>query len=186
MGAEAVVSLEGNAVKKRRMPKRYRHPELDSRIRKERTRKEARLMEKAGRAIDVPEVLKVSEDTILMKFIPGEKVRSLKMTEKLAEKIGETVGKLHSCGIAHNDLTTSNMILWKNKVWIIDFGLADRGDLEDFATDLRVLRDSMNATHGNYWKSIVQGYLKTAKDGNAVLQRLKKVDERGRYKERRQ
>ena len=182
MGAEAVVMKVGGVVVKRRIEKRYRHRELDERIRRERTKKEARIMKKAKKVVNVPEVLEVGDFEIKMEFVNGKKVREMKMSEELAEKIGEAVGRLHSAGIAHNDLTTSNMLFKDGEIWIIDFGLADYGDVEDFATDLKVLRDSMRATHGDFWKSLVKGYGRTMPAAEKVLERLKKVDERGRYK----
>ena len=50
MGAEATVSFEGDSVVKTRNPRAYRHPTLDERLRRERTREEARLTSEARRA----------------------------------------------------------------------------------------------------------------------------------------
>ena len=183
-GAEAVVLKAGNIVVKKRIEKRYRHERLDKRIRKERTKKEARIMEKASKFVNVPKVLEVRDFEIVMEFVQGKKVRDVEMNKELAEKIGEVVGKLHSAGIAHNDLTTSNMILKNGELFVIDFGLADYGDVEDFATDLKVLRDSMRATHGDFWESIRRGYKKGMEKAEKVLERLRVVDSRGRYKVR--
>jgi len=48
-GAEAVVDIAGERVGKHRVPKPYRHPELDDRLRRERTAGEARLTSAARR-----------------------------------------------------------------------------------------------------------------------------------------
>ena len=123
LGAEAVVLRKGNLVVKRRIKKRYRHEKIDERIRKERTVKEARIMRKASRGVKVPEVMEVRDSEIVMKFIDGKKLKDVEITPEIAEKIGEIVGRLHSLGIAHNDLTTSNMIIKEGEIWIIDFPL---------------------------------------------------------------
>jgi tRNA A-37 threonylcarbamoyl transferase component Bud32 len=81
-----------------------------------RTRGEARLLEKAGKLIDVPKVLKVDEKNkeIDMEFIDGEKLSdkldSMKNWQEVCLAIGENIAKLHDAGIIHGDLTTSNMI----------------------------------------------------------------------------
>ena len=46
-GAEAEIILSGNQIIKNRIKKSYRIPELDEKIRKLRTRSEAKLLEKA-------------------------------------------------------------------------------------------------------------------------------------------
>ena len=59
-GAEAVITLEGDSVRKERVKKSYRIKELDDRIRKQRTSLEASLLDKARRAgISVPLVTQI-------------------------------------------------------------------------------------------------------------------------------
>lgn len=115
-GAEAVLIKAENVLIKRRIAKGYRLKELDEKLRKLRTRGEARLLERAGKIISVPKVLKVDESTkeIEMEFIEGKKLSdhldSLKNWKEVCEKIGENIARLHDAGIIHGDLTTSNMI----------------------------------------------------------------------------
>ena len=52
-GAEATVYREWNKVVKQRHPKKYRHPKIDDTLRKFRTRREAKVMEKLA-SIDFP------------------------------------------------------------------------------------------------------------------------------------
>ena len=174
VGAEAEVHLVDGEVVKKRVRKRYRHEALDERIRRERNRSEARLMSKMGR----PRVIGTSDFEIRMEFVEGRKIRDMKISG-LEEKIGEAVGELHSRGIAHNDLTTSNMI-FDGEVVLIDFGLASRGKTEDFATDLKVLFEAAEATHSEFSREdFLKGYLR--KMPGDVLKRLEKVYSRGRY-----
>lgn len=45
-GAEAIIIHEGNSIIKDRIGKKYRHPDLDKKIIKQRTKREAKLLEK--------------------------------------------------------------------------------------------------------------------------------------------
>lgn len=178
IGAEAEVHLEDGIVIKRRIPKGYRHPELDARIRKERNKSESRLMSKVS---GTPRIFETTDYEIKMEFIDGKKLRDISGLDGLEELIGRVVGRLHSQGIAHNDLTTSNMILYKGDIFLIDFGLATRGKVEDFATDLKVLFEAAEATHTKFSRELfLRGYTKTMSD-KSVLKRLDKVYSRGRY-----
>lgn len=114
--------MRGEEVLKRRVKKGYRLPFLDEKLRKLRTRKEAKLFEKAAALIDVPRVTKVSDKSyeIDMEFIDGKKLSEhldeLKNWREVCEKIGENIAKLHDAGIIHGDLTTSNMIYFSGKI----------------------------------------------------------------------
>lgn len=177
-GAEAEIHLEDGVIIKRRVPKGYRHPELDRKIRYERTRSESRLMSKVG---GTPKILETGDCEIVMEFVDGKKLRDLGNLDGLEEPMGRAVGRLHSQGVAHNDLTTSNMILHKGEIVLIDFGLAARGKTEDFATDLKVLFEAAEATHKNFSRDLfLRGYAKTMPD-RSVINRLDKVYSRGRY-----
>ena len=101
---------------KRRVVKGYRLKELDEKLRKLRTRSEARLLEKAAKLISVPRVVKVDDKTkeIDMEFISGLKLSdnldAMKNWKEVCLEIGENIAKLHDVDIIHGDLTTSNMI----------------------------------------------------------------------------
>jgi Kae1-associated kinase Bud32 len=195
-GAEAVVIRDGNKIIKERIRKGYRIPELDKEIRKIRTQREARLISEARRCgVPTPMIFEVSEFKIVMEYVNGEKVKyvlekvSAEERKELARQIGMLVGKLHKCGIVHGDLTTSNMILRDGKIYFIDFGLGFFSKrIEDLATDLSVLKESLKATHCKYlyelWENIVKGYLAVFEEGANVLKHLEKIEKRGRYVER--
>jgi len=179
-GAEAVVELKEGVVVKRRIKKNYRHPKIDQKLRFERNRKESRLMQKVTN-IRVPKVISSKEFEFSMEEIKGKRLKE-RGVKDLSRKIGEVVGELHSQGIYHGDLTTSNMILSGGEVVLIDFGLSDRGKIEDFATDLKVLFETMNATHDSFLKpEFFKGYDSKMSKNKEVKNRLKVVYSRGRY-----
>lgn len=60
-GAEAILIREGNFLVKDRIKKSYRLSCLDEKLRKQRTKKEAKLLEKASQLINVPKVIKTDE-----------------------------------------------------------------------------------------------------------------------------
>ncbi|MBI5803662.1 Kae1-associated serine/threonine protein kinase [Candidatus Pacearchaeota archaeon] len=182
-------------VLKRRDAKGYRIKELDEKIRKLRTRREARLLEKAGKIICVPRVLKIDERNkeIDFEFISGDKLSEsldeMANWKEVCFAVGENIAKLHDAEIIHGDLTTSNMI-WSEKeksLYFIDFGLGfGNGRIEDKAVDLYLLKGALEAKHFGHWKeffeSVLEGYKKTSKPWKEVLKRLEKVEKRGRYK----
>jgi len=191
-GAEAVIILKKDLVLKRRVKKGYRLEILDERIRKRRTKSEARILERVVRIISVPKVLRVreKEKEIDMEFIDGlklsESLDGLKNWKKVCFKIGKNIAKLHDENIIHGDLTTSNMILKGEEVYFIDFGLGYlNGKFEDKAVDLHLIKQALEAKHfgkwEEYWKEIRRGY-KVSKNVSVVLERLEKVEKRGRYK----
>ncbi|MBI2628862.1 Kae1-associated serine/threonine protein kinase [Candidatus Pacearchaeota archaeon] len=199
-GAEAKILLDEkeNSIIKDRIEKSYRLPELDKKIRKLRTRQETKLLEKASKIINSPNPssLKFKDQTFIeMPFIEGKKLSDWldKLKEKQAmnvcKKIGISLAQLHDNNIIHGDLTTSNLILDKNnEVWFIDFGLGFHSErTEDKAVDLHLIKEALEAKHFKNWEKyfshILQGY-KLSKNHKETIERLKKVESRGRYKER--
>ena len=135
------------------------------------------------------------EDTITLIFIHRplvslgrKKNGKLKYKyEKFSKLIGEQVAKLHSNGIIHADLTTSNM-LYADKLYFIDFGLSFFSDkIEDKAVDLHLLKQALESKHfgvfDEAFKIILNTYKEKATDAEAVLERFEVVEKRGRYKQ---
>jgi len=116
-GAEAVILGKNGNIIKDRIVKKYRIPELDFKLRKQRTKKEISLLEKAKKIIPVPKIIKSSDFRIEMELINGEKLSgaldNLKNASAVCRKIGQNIAKLHDANIIHGDLTTSNMIYVK-------------------------------------------------------------------------
>jgi len=113
-GAEAVIYKIDNKIVKDRIPKKYRLPELDRKIIKSRTKSEAKILNKLKLIINVPKIIEVKDNKIIMQFIKGKKLSdsldNLQNKYEIAEQIGREIAKLHDCDIIHGDLTTSNMI----------------------------------------------------------------------------
>ena len=194
-GAEAIIILDKDKIIKKREKKSYRLNELDEKIRRLRTKKETKLLEKASKLIPVPKIIEVNEKEILMEFVKGKKLsdelESFPMVRQLRifRQIGKNIAKLHNSNIIHGDLTTSNMIFNEenNKVYFIDFGLGfGSHKIEDKAVDLHLLKQALEAKHFNNWEKlfdeVLKGY-KISKDYKKVFERFKRVEKRGRYKE---
>jgi len=195
-GAEAILIRKKNIILKRRVSKGYRFPNLDKKLRKSRTISEAKLLKKAfklGAAVPMVERVDNLKMEIEMNFISGlklsENLDKMENWKEVCKKIGEGIAKLHSSGIIHGDLTTSNMI-WNEKekrLYFIDFGLGfHSNNTEDKAVDLHLIKQALEAKHFKKWqtylKIIIKGYKKYHLQHNEVLKRLEKVEKRGRYK----
>jgi len=188
-GAEAIIYRDKNKIIKDRISKKYRHPELDKKIIKSRTKKEAKLLSKASSLINspIPEIKELNK--LEMPFIDGKKLsehlESLDY-KKISKQIAESIAKLHDNDIIHGDLTTSNMILDKNNnLFFIDFGLGFISTrIEDRAVDLHLIKQALEAKHHlifkECWKIIEKKY--NSKDKKKTLEQLEKVESRGRYK----
>lgn len=142
---------------------------------------------------------------------PGEKekVKTEYASElvELMAKIGREIGKMHTKGVIHGDLTTSNIMLRSGtkvlsngqaagseqtkpaldgQVVLIDFGLAVQSSQdEDRAVDLYVLERAFGSTHPNtedLFDELLKAYGQTSKGAKVVLKRLDEVRMRGRKK----
>ncbi|MCF7872402.1 Kae1-associated serine/threonine protein kinase [Candidatus Woesearchaeota archaeon] len=184
-GAEATITQTNNTITKERTPKKYRHPELDKELIKTRTKTETKIMQKIPET--APKLIKTENNKITMEYIEGKLLKEIidKQT-KLSKNIGETTAKLHDKNIIHGDLTTSNIILDKNKkIRIIDYGLSQISTKEeDKAVDLHLFKEAIKSKHykneKKIWKKFLEGY--NPKNKEKILQRLKKVETRGRNK----
>jgi len=191
-GAEALIYLDNEEIVKERIKKSYRLKQIDEKLRKFRTRREAKVLEKLHSiGFPIPKLI-LSDDKkmlIKMEFLKGKKLRDIlnkKNCESLCREIGERIATLHKNGIIHGDLTTSNMIL-KDKIYFIDFGLSFFSDkIEDKAVDLHLLMQALESKHykifENAFKAVLSGYKIKNPDYNIVIKRLEKVESRGRYK----
>ena len=204
-GAEAVIRVESkkygfensfeiindeteDMIVKERIQKSYRLPQIDSKIRKERTRTEVRMLTEARRCgVSVPIIYSADAFSIQMERIKGTPLKFvIDDIEMLAETAGTIVGKLHENNIIHGDLTTSNMIYAADeKLYLIDFGLSysDSG-LESKGVDVHVLFQTFDSTHKNPTRLkelFVKGYRKSCKEADSILKRAEEIKMRGRY-----
>ncbi|MFH0867734.1 MAG: KEOPS complex kinase/ATPase Bud32 [Candidatus Woesearchaeota archaeon] len=190
-GAESKLFLDGAKVVKDRFRKTYRIEEIDERLRKFRTKREAKVLDKLQKInFPCPKLIFNNErDTIEMEFIDGKLLKNILddgNCVKLSKEIGEKIAILHNKGIIHHDLTTSNMI-FKDEIYFIDFGLSFFSEkIEDRAVDLHLLKEALESKHSGIWEkcydAALESYAEKADDSDDVIERLKIVEKRGRYK----
>ena len=189
-GAEATVSFEGDKVIKTRNPRSYRHPELDERLRRHRTRLEARLTSDARRAgVPTPLVLDIdlAETRLTLQRVGTVDLRDA-LSEGRVRTVTEHLARLHGAGLVHGDPTTRNVRVGAegedDRTFLIDFGLGyNSGHPEDHAMDLHVFAQSLEGTAENADELVaaaVEAY--RAAGDEQVLNRLHSVEGRGRYK----
>jgi TP53 regulating kinase-like protein len=205
-GAEASLYLadwhQRRVIIKVRVPKKYRSPVLDEQIRSYRTVHEPQLIHDA-KAAGVPTPLiymvNVPESSITMEYIEGQQAKQLlnnlpkAKRHDICVKIGEFVAQLHSHGLIHGDLTTSNMILNpKGKLFFVDFGLGEKnGELEAQGVDLHLLKRALQSTHYLFWEecfqSVLCGYTSVlgVELAEKVYEKIREIEKRGRYVEER-
>lgn len=196
-GAEATVTIEvymgRNAIRKKRVPKGYRHPELDTSLNSRRMKNEVRLLRDARIAgVKTPIVydIDIRDSSVVMEAIPG---RSLKETvdiigreaEKFCESFGESLGMLHSAGMTHGDPTTSNAIVNNGSVWLIDFSMGiPVAEIEDMGVDVHLLERAMTSAHPDApwaFEAAMRGYGKTMKESEKVMDKVSEIRSRARY-----
>jgi TP53 regulating kinase-like protein len=196
-GAEADIYAtnwnNSKAILKIRKKKNYRNPTLDSNLRKQRTIKESQtISEVKSYGIPTPLVyfVNLENSSIFMQQIPGTPIHDLSNPKiiSLSKQMGSIVGVLHKNGVMHGDLTTSNFILFKNKVYVIDFGLSQKTiKPEDQAVDLRLIKEILNSAHANImkqaWKNFLIGYKSVvgASKFQKIINLVSIIESRGRY-----
>ena len=193
-GADATIFKDKNIIVKDRLEKNYRIKEIDDKLRKFRTRREAKVLNKLEEMnFPAPRLMDMCDKAmqIRMEMVSGNKLRDVlyKNPVALSEEIGKKVGILHKNNLIHGDLTTSNMILSK-EIYFIDFGLSFFSHkIEDKAVDLHLLKQALESKHYKVWedcfKAALEAYKKESKDSEEVLKRLETVEKRGRYKGKR-
>lgn len=178
---------------KDRVSKSYRLKQLDERLRKKRTEKEFKILEKASKKIRVPRVFSNKDYAIQMEFIEGERLSEnlnkykKEKQKEIVKKIGKEIAQLHEADIIHGDLTTSNALLKNQDIFIIDFGLSFISKrVEDKAVDLHLFSQALEAKHFENFnillKAFLDSYKKASPNSEKVLAQLEKVELRGRYK----
>jgi len=204
-GAEARIYegtfLGKDAIIKERFSKKYRHPDLDTSLTKERLRAEAKalvLCKTLG--VNAPTVYLCDTETNIIvmerlsqavtvrdKIFKLLKEKDDKSLDELAKSIGALVAKIHSGGLIHGDITTSNIMVGEDdgKLVFIDFGLSFKAGLsEDKGVDLYVLERAFLSTHPNtedIFKAILISYQKSSgKQGAETLKKFEEIRQRGR------
>ncbi len=188
--AEAIIIDKGRTIIKKRIKKGYRIKSLDLKLRKERTNLEYKLINKARRiGINAPSLVEKKNFEIIMEKLEGKQVKEVLNEENLsfiAQEIGRQLALLHKYDIIHGDLTTSNMIFFNNKIYFIDFGLGFFSQkIEDKATDLYLLKQSIMSKHAKFFNKffneIIKEYKKNYDNSENIMNRLKIIEKRRRY-----
>ena len=122
---------------------------------------------------------------IYLEKISGKRLRETGLNSEKGRKAlvesGKILAKMHNAGIAHGDFTPANLILSKNKVYIIDFGLASLStDIEEKAVDVLLMEKSISKKD---FISFLKGY-KNYKEWKKVLKHVEEIKKRGRYQVR--
>ena len=188
-GAEAkIFVLDKDTLLKQRLEKPYRVELLDKKLRKFRTRREFKVLTKLEEnKVNAPKPLELNDKdfSFTMQYLNGNVLKEV-LNEKLLEKAFHQIIKLHQSDITHGDLTTLNMIEVNNSVYIIDFGLADfTTKIEDKAVDLNLFFTCIKNEHPDLFKhkeKLLNLYCESLIRGDEILQRLEKIEHRGRNK----
>ncbi|MCI4340243.1 MAG: Kae1-associated serine/threonine protein kinase [Thermoplasmata archaeon] len=165
-GAEASIRrvdwLGFAAILKERDSKAYRPKALDERLRKERTRNEARLLVDARRAgVRTPTVYDVdlAKGRLIMEELTGPTLKELlerhsadpAPLEAPLRSFGRALGRLHAGGISHGDLTSSNVLFPDGPGGppaFIDLSMGAKGaGLEELGIDLHLVEEDLKALH---------------------------------------
>jgi Kae1-associated kinase Bud32 len=197
-GAEAEIrrgTWKGRKVMvKSRVVKGYRHPGLDESLRVARTKNEARLIQEARRhGVPTPIIYDIDpvNAELVMEEIEGDRAKDALMSageeaaDRICEEIGRLAALLHKAGMTHGDLTTSNMIVREDKIWLIDFSLGGRNaEVEEMGVDLHLLKEAFQSAHServHLFDVVLRSYSKHYPDAKRVLAKIREIEERGRY-----
>jgi TP53 regulating kinase-like protein len=205
-GAEANLYLEEwqgrKVIMKRRLPKAYRLPQLDSTVRTQRTLHEPVLIHRAKEAgVPTPTIymIDIADSNIIMEYVEGRQIKKALNTMpskerlQLCRHIGTLIGRLHKHGIIHGDLTTSNMILTRSgKIYFVDFGLGEFSEESEIrGVDLHLMKRALQSTHYKFAKecfeAVISGYSEAfgKETADKVLGKVNEIERRGRYIEER-
>ncbi len=188
-GAEAIIYKDEDKVIKERVSKGYRLPLLDKKLRKSRTKAEAKIINKLKNIIPVPAILESDDlEKIEMEHIEGKKLSEHLEDldwKTLMKQLASHLTKLHDQDIIHGDLTTSNMILRDDKIFLIDFGLGFHSHkIEDKAVDLHLLKQALDAKHFSIFPEaydiVIDNY--KANQHDLIIKRIETIEKRGRYR----
>jgi len=188
------------ALLKSREAKSYRPKALDERLRRERTRTEARLLVEARRlGVRTPIVLDLDVERcrLILEELPGPTLKAVlgdanvPPTEvaQAVRTFGEALGRLHAGRISHGDLTSSNVLLPEGPtgpVAFIDLSMGSRSaGLEELGIDLHLVEEDLKALSArapSLLRAFYAGYTAGNPDGaKDVRARAKAIRGRVRY-----
>ncbi|MGP6220238.1 bifunctional N(6)-L-threonylcarbamoyladenine synthase/serine/threonine protein kinase [Caldiplasma sukawensis] len=192
-GAESIISIEEIkgliCIKKSRPQKMYRTEELDNMIRKSRMRNEiSMLFQMRSAGVNAPLPLKIYDDiSYAAEYIDGKQASLLKgiEMEKCLNDAGEQAGKMHQANLCHGDLTLNNILYKDEKSYFIDPSMGKKTeDITEKAYDIRLMKESLKSKYEEwekFFKIFLKSYVKCYRDGEKVIEEMKKIEERRRY-----
>lgn len=185
---------------KEREAKRYRPKALDERLRTERTRTEVRLLVEARKlGVRTPLVYDVdlAHHRIVLEELPGPTLRAILEDPSLpietvraaVKQLGLALGRLHAGGIAHGDLTSSNVLFPGGPLGpaaLLDLSMGNRNaGIEEHGIDLHLVEEDLRAlsAHGeSLLRAFHQGYAAGFPEGaEDVRERARAIRGRMRY-----
>jgi len=183
---------------KKRVPKPYRNPSLDSRLRLLRTYREANILyQSRGEGIPVPELYLVSlkSTALVYKYIEGKTLAShlleysLEVGSQYLVEMGSIIGMLHSTNVVHGDPHPANFIISDGKLYIIDFGLAfisssTKEQVYDLDVVYRSLYSLIPKYAEEYFRRFLEGYRGAYYNSDEAIKLHSRVARMGRYHER--
>ena len=188
------------ALLKERDSKRYRPKALDDRLRRERTRTEARLLVEARRlAVRTPILFDIdlAHHRLVFEELPGPTLREVLDDASLAHEtllsavrsFGRALGRLHAGGIAHGDLTSSNVLFPDGPTGapaFLDLSMGTRSPgIEELGIDLNLIEEDLRALHAKadgLVRAFHEGYAESNPVGHKdVRARAKAIKARRRY-----
>lgn len=191
-GAEAeILQLDSSWLKKIRTVQEFRHPILDSRLRKRRTKREFKVLTKLhSLGVNVPQVkdLDLEECSFCIEYIDGKCIVEDMSLEILKLSLVE-IARMHKAGIVHGDLTPLNILFKDKDIFLIDFGLSEFSvNREERAVDLNVFFIFLKNDYAQLYeqkRELLDVYRREFNDDTAVdeiFERLEGVERRGRNK----
>ncbi len=188
------------ALLKERDPKSYRPKALDDRLRRERTRTEARLLVDARRlGVRTPILydIDLARHRLILEELPGPTFRELLEDPAVAPEallravraFGTALGRLHAGGISHGDLTSSNVLFpegVEGPPALLDLSMGSRSaGIEELGIDLHLVEEDLKALHGRsegLVRAFHEGYLAGNPSGEKdVRARARAIKGRVRY-----
>jgi Kae1-associated kinase Bud32 len=188
------------ALAKERDAKNYRPKALDDRLRRERTRTEARLLVDARRlGVRTPILydIDLTKHRLILEELPGPTLKEILEDPALppdqvglaVRAFGVGLGRLHAGGISHGDLTSSNVLFPDGPGGppaFIDLSMGSRSPgVEELGIDLHLAEGDMRALHAKS-EALIRAFHDGYAEGNPtgakdVRQRAKEIRGRMRY-----
>jgi Kae1-associated kinase Bud32 len=188
------------ALVKDRDPKAYRPKALDERLRRERTRTEARLLVEARHSgVRTPILYDIDlvHHRITMEELPGptlkkileDQPKDLAALQVPVRAFGVALGRLHAGGISHGDLTSSNVLYPEGSAAppaFLDLSMGSRNPgVEELGIDLHLVEEDLKALNprgDQLFRTFLEGYAEGNPEGNREVRlRAKAIRGRVRY-----